>query len=184
MTIEEKKKMREEEIKLKEIEKIESSNFLIQPEGKFIQTLPGGGQVHLQSGIKIRKFKAFHLNILSGIPLDLEEEEPRELKAINGYNYEYKKNIKYYFKSYANEVTQTITKPKLIRMFRDKGINKSRLDLEEVNEIIRNLFNDNISEFDFNQFCNLIVQISFFIIHQKKTHFNNRRNLWYIITSF
>ena len=168
MTIEEKKKMREEEIKLKEIEKIESSNFLIQPEGKFIQTLPGGGQVHLQSGIKIRKFKAFHLNILSGIPLDLEEEEPRELKAINGYNYEYKKNIKYYFKSYANEVTQTITKPKLIRMFRDKGINKSRLDLEEVNEIIRNLFNDNISEFDFNQFCNLIVQISFLLYTKRR----------------
>ena len=108
------------------------------------------------------------MNILSGIPLDLEEEEPRELKAINGYNYEYKKNIKYYFKSYSNEVTQTITKAKLIRMFRDKGINKSKLDLEEVNEIIRNLFNDNISEFDFNQFCNLIVQISFLLYTKRR----------------
>ena len=168
MTVEEKKKMKEDQIRYKEMEKIESENILIQPEGKFIQIMPGGGQIHKESGNKVRKFKAFHLSILSGIPLDLEEEEPRELKAINGYNYEYKKNIKYYFKSYANEVTQTITKPKLIRMFRDKGINKSRLDLEEVNEIIRNLFNDNISEFDFNQFCNLIVQISFLLYTKRR----------------
>ena len=53
-------------------------------------------------------------------------------------------------------------------MFRDKGINKSRLDLEEVNEIIRNLFNDNISEFDFNQFCNLLVQISFLLYTKRR----------------
>ena len=168
MTVEEKKKMKEEQIRIKEMERYESLNILIQPEGKFIQILPGGGQIHKESGLKIRKYKSFNLNILSGIPLDLEEEEPRELKAINGYNYEYKKNIKYYFKSYSNEVTQTITKAKLIRMFRDKGINKSKLDLEEVNEIIRNLFNDNISEFDFNQFCNLIVQISFLLYTKRR----------------
>ena len=53
-------------------------------------------------------------------------------------------------------------------MFRDKGINKAKLDLEEVNEIIRNLFNDNISEFDFNQFCNLIVQISFLLYTKRR----------------
>ena len=168
MSFEEKKKMKEDQIRIKEIEKIQSLNILIQPEGKFIQILPGGIQVHKEKGVKVRKYKSFNLNILSGIPLDLEEEEPRELKAINGYNYEYKKNIKYYFKSYANEVTQTITKAKLIRMFRDKGINKSKLDLEEVNEIIKNLFNDNISEFDFNQFCNLIVQISFLLYTKRR----------------
>ena len=168
MTVEEKKRMKEEQLKQKEYEKLESLNILIQPEGKFVTILPGGAQVHKETGVKLRKFKAFNLNILSGIPLDLEEEEPRELKAINGYNYEYKKNIKYYFKSYSNEVTQTITKPKLIRMFRDKGINKAKLDLEEVNEIIRNLFNDNISEFDFNQFCNLIVQISYLLYTKRR----------------
>ena len=168
LTVEEKKKMKEDQNRIKEMERYESLNILIQPEGKFIQILPGGVQVHKESGLKIRKYKSFNLNILSGIPLDLEEEEPRELKAINGYNYEYKKNIKYYFKSYSNEVTQTITKVKLIRMFRDKGINKSKLDLEEVNEIIRNLFNDNISEFDFNQFCNLIVQISFLLYTKRR----------------
>ena len=163
MTVEQKKKMKEEELKYKEMEKIDSSNILIQPEGKFIQILPGGGQVQKETGIKIRKFKSFNLDLIQGIPLDLEEEEPRELKAINGYNFEYKKNIRYYFKSYGNEVTQTITKSKLIRMFRDRGFNKLKLDLEEVNDIIRNLFNDNLSEFDFNQFCNLLVQISYLL---------------------
>jgi hypothetical protein len=102
------------------------------------------------------------------LPLDLEEEEARELKAINGYNYEYKKNIKYYFKSYANEVSQLITKSKLLRMFRDRGFNKVKLDLEEVNDIIRNLFGDNLSEFDFNQFCNLLVQISFLLYTKRR----------------
>ena len=103
-----------------------------------------------------------------GLPLDLEEEEDREIKAISGYNYEYKKNIRYYFKSYADEVTQTITKAKLLRMFRDKGFNKQKLDLEELNNIIRNLFNDNLVDFDFNQFCNLLVQISFLIYIKRR----------------
>ena len=168
MTVEQKKKMKEEELKYKEMEKIDSSNILIQPEGKFIQILPGGTQVQKETGIKIRKFKSFNLDAIQGIPLDLEEEEPRELKAINGYNFEYKKNIKYYFKSYGNEVTQTINKSKLIRMFRDRGFNKLKLDLEEVNDIIRNLFGDNLSEFDFNQFCNLLVQISYLLYTKRR----------------
>ena len=83
MTVEEKKRMKEEQLKQKEYEKLESLNILIQPEGKFVTILPGGAQVHKETGVKLRKFKAFNLNILSGIPLDLEEEEPRELKAIN-----------------------------------------------------------------------------------------------------
>ena len=168
MTVDQKKKMKEEELKYKEMEKIDSSNILIQPEGKFIQILPGGTQVQKEAGIKIRKFKSFNLDAIQGIPLDLEEEEPRELKAINGYNFEYKKNIKYYFKSYGNEVTQTINKSKLIRMFRDRGFNKLKLDLEEVNDIIRNLFGDNLSEFDFNQFCNLLVQISYLLYTKRR----------------
>ena len=118
--------------------------------------------------LKRKSYKSFDVYKNYGLPLDLEEEEGRELKAINGYNYEYKKNIRYYFKSYANQITQTITKAKLIRMFIDKGINKARLDLEEVNDIIRNLFNDNLVDFDFNQFCNLLVQISFLIYTKRR----------------
>ena len=169
MSVERQKKYEEEQNKFKALEKIENSNMLIQPEGKYIKIHPGGVQIYVENLQRVRKtYKLFDINKYNGIPLDLEEEEMRELKAINGYNYEYKKNIRYYFKSYANEVTQTITKAKLIRMFRDKGINKTRLDLEEVNYIIRNLFNDNLVDFDFNQFCNLLVQISFLIYSKRR----------------
>ena len=169
MSVERQKKYEEEQGKYKEMEKLESLNMLIKPEGKYIKINPGGVQIYVENLQNGRKsYKSFDLNKNYGLPLDLEEEEKRELKAINGYNYEYKKNLKYYFKSYANEVTQTITKAKLIRMFRDKGINKTRLDLDEINDIIRNLFNDNLIDFDFNQFCNLLVQISYLIYTKRR----------------
>ena len=63
----------ESESLIKTRKKLESLNILIQPEGKFVTILPGGAQVHKETGVKLRKFKAFNLNILSGIPLDLEE---------------------------------------------------------------------------------------------------------------
>ena len=169
LSVEKLKKFEEEQDKYKALEKMNSLNLLIQPEGKYIKIFPGGVQVYVDNLKKERKsYKSFDVNSNYGLPLDLEEEEKRELKAINGYNSEYKKNIRYYFKSYANEVTQTITKAKLLRMFRDKGINKTRLDLDELNGIIRNLFNDNLVDFDFNQFCNLLVQISFLIYTKRR----------------
>ncbi len=167
MSVEKQKKYEEELNNYKALERIENTNLLIQPEGKYIKIYPGGVQIYVEN-LKRKSYKSFDVYKNYGLPLDLEEEEGRELKAINGYNYEYKKNIRYYFKSYANQITQTITKAKLIRMFRDKGINKARLDLEEVNDIIRNLFNDNLVDFDFNQFCNLLVQISFLIYTKRR----------------
>ena len=150
----------------KEIKK--SLNMLIQPEGKYIKIEQGGVQIHVGNQISKKSYLNSDVKSCYGLPIDLEEEEERELKAIKGYTYEYKKNIKFFFKSYANELTQTITKAKLIRMFRDKGINKERLDVEEVNDIIRNLFNDNIIDFDFNQFCNLLVQISYLLYIKRR----------------
>ena len=169
LNVETQKKYEKERIKGKYLEKKENLNILIQPEGKHIKISPGGVQIYVENLQRPRKsYLASDLGNSYGIPLDLEEEESRELKAINGYNYEYRKNIRFYFKCYANELTQTITKAKLIRMFRDKGINKQRLDLEEVNDIIRNLFNDNLIDFDFNQFCNLLVQISYLIYIKRR----------------
>ena len=169
MSVEKQKKYEEEQVKYKELEKMENLNILIQPEGKYIKIGPNGIQVYVENLQRARKsYISSDLFKNYGIPLNLEEEEDRELKAINGYNYEYKKNIRYYFKSYANEVTQTITKAKLVRMFRDKGIDKQRLGLEEINDIIRNLFNDNLIDFDFNQFCNLLVQISYLLYIKRR----------------
>ena len=143
-------------------------NMLIQPEGKYIRIEQGGVQIYVGNQKSKKSYLNSDVNGCYGLPINLEEEENREVKAIKGYTYEYKKNIRFFFKSYANELTQTITKAKLVRMFRDKGIDKDRLDVEEVNDIIRNLFNDNIIDFDFNQFCNILVQISYLLYIKRR----------------
>ena len=96
-------------------------------------------------------------------PINLEDEEDREIKAIDGYNYEYRKNIKYYFRFYASELEQVISKRNLLKLLRDKGISNKRLDLEEFNALIRYLFNENLSEFTFDQYSNLLVHLSYLI---------------------
>ena len=103
-----------------------------------------------------------------GLPFNLEFEEDRELKAINGYNKEYRKNLIYYFKCYANEIKRTITKSKFVKMLRDKGIGSERLDYEELGIIIRRLFKENLNEFNFNQFINLLVQVSHLIFIKRR----------------
>ena len=102
-------------------------------------------------------------------PFDLDEEEDRDLNAIKGYNVEYKKNLIYYFKIYSNEVKEKISKIKLIRLLRDIGFDKGEIDFNEVNILIRLMFKYNLSEFDFNQFINLIVQLSYIIYSRFRT---------------
>lgn len=160
MSIDRKKIYNEAEKEYKLFEKKEMSKLLIQKEGKFVS----------QNSQAVKRY-ILSQNIINktyGLPFNLEEEEDRELKAINGYNKEYKKNLKYYFKCYGNEVKQTITKIKFIKMMRDKGVTKERMDLEELNSIIRLLFKENISEFNFNQFINLLVQTSYLIYTKRR----------------
>ena len=111
--------------------------------------------------------KSFNIQHM-GIPFDLEEEEKRELKAIKGYNKEYRKNLKYYFKVYSNTAKQKITKTKLVRLLRDIGIDKEKLEYDEISTLIRLMFQDNFSEFDFNQFINLLIQLSYIIYTKRR----------------
>jgi hypothetical protein len=160
MSIDKKKIANEAEKEYKLFQKIEMSKLLIQKEGKYVS----------QNSQAIKRY-ILSKNIINksyGLPFNLEEEEDRELKAINGYNKEYKKNLKYYFKCYGNEVKQLITKSKFIKMMRDKGVTKERMDLDEINSIIRLLFKENLSEFNFNQFINLLVQISYLIYTKRR----------------
>jgi hypothetical protein len=161
------KKVEKKHININNQEK-KNINMLIQPEGKYIRIEQGGVQIYVGNQKSKKSYLNSDVNSCYGLPINLEEEENREVKAIKGYTYEYKKNMRFFFKSYANELAQTITKAKLVRMFRDKGIDKDRLDVEEVNDIIRNLFNDNIIDFDFNQFCNLLVQISYLLYIKRR----------------
>ena len=162
ISIDRKKQYNEAEKEYKLNQKIEMSKLLIQKEGKFVK-------ISNNSQSLIRYILAKNIiNKTTGLPFNLEEEEDRELKAINGYNKEYRKNLKFYFKSYGNEIKQTITKSKFIKMMRDKGINKERMDLEEINTLIRLLFKENLNEFNFNQFINLLVQLSYLIYTKRR----------------
>ena len=109
--------------------------------------------------------KNIYIKYLS-LPFDLDEEEDRELTAIKGYNIEYKTNLAHYFKNYGNEVKQKITKIKLIRLLRDIGFDRERIQFNEINILIRLMFKYNLSEFDFNQFINILVQLSYIIYYK------------------
>ena len=141
------------------------SKLLIQKEGKFVQK---SSRALLPNKITKYYLGTNVLDKVMGLPFNLEDEENRELKAINGYNKEYKKNLKFYFKCYSNEIKRTITKSKFIKMLRDKGISSDRLDYEELNLIIRRLFKENLNEFNFNHFINLLVQVSYLIYTKRR----------------
>ena len=165
MSIDKKKLVNEAEKEYKQLQKLEISKLLIQKEGKYIKNT----QI-LSSNKSVKYFlsKNIFIDRSMGLPFDLENEENRELKAITGYNKEYKKNIRFYFKCYSNEAKQTITKSKFIKMMRDKGIGSEKLDYDEITTIIRRLFNENLNEFNFNQFINLLVQLSYLIYTKRR----------------
>lgn len=146
----------------KAIAKQQSLNELIKDEGSIIKKITIS-QLKKQAYITSDVYKNFIL------PVPLEDEEDREIRAIEGYNHQYKKNVRLYFRTYSNEVTQLMSKSNLLKMFRDKGYEKSELTLDELTISIRNIFGDNLNEIDYEQFCSLLIQLSFLI-------YNKRRN--------
>ena len=137
-------------------------NFVL-PEGSLIRIMPNGKQEIADTPIS-RKYAIYMSKNRSKFnPINLEEEEDREIKAIDGYNYEYRKNIKYYFKCYASEVDLVINKKNLLKLLRDKGISKNRIDIEEINALIRYLYNENLTVFTFDQYSNLLIHLSYLI---------------------
>ena len=102
------------------------------------------------------------------LPINLEDEEIRENKAINGYNLKYKKGLKDLFRSYKNDVTNTITKSNFLKIFRDKNINNLSINLNELNITIRKKYGENLNELDYNQFIFLLIQFSFLIFSKKR----------------
>ena len=146
----------------------ELSKILIQKEGKYINIGPNGSQIYLRNGYFIGKICQDRVR---GLPYSLKYEEDRELKAINGYNRKYAKNIRYYFNCYENELKKVITKKKFMKMMRDKGIKSDKLDYDEINIIIRRLFKGNLNEFSFSQFNDLLIQTSYLIYTKQRKSF-------------
>ena len=158
------KKRKEEAMKIyKERLRVQLMKNFVLPEGSLINIRSDGKQ-EIADTATARKYSIYMVkNRTNFIPINLEDEEDREIKAIDGYNYEYRKNIKFYFKFYASEVEQVISKRNLLKLLRDKGISSKRIDLEEFNALIRYLFNENLSEFTFDQYSNLLVHLSYLI---------------------
>ena len=155
------KKRKEEAMKIyKERLRMQIIKNFILPEGSLINIGPDGKQEIADTHIA-RKYSIYMTkNRCKFTPMNLEEEEDREIKAIDGYNYEFRKNIKFYFRFYASELEQTIQKRNLLKLLREKGISNKKIDLEEFNSLIRYLFNENLNEFTFEQYSNLLVHLS------------------------
>ena len=162
-TFDEKKK-KEEVMKIyKERLRIQLIKNFILSEGSLINILSDGKQEIADTPIS-RKYAIYMTkNRAKFNPINLEEEEDRDIKAIDGYNYEYRKNIKFFFKCYASEIEQVIKKKNLLKLLRDKGISSKSIDLEEFNSLIHYLFNENLSEFTFEQYNNLLIHLSYLI---------------------
>ena len=158
------KKRKEEAMKIyKERLKMQLIKNFVLPEGSLINIGPDGKQ-EIADTHTARKYSIYMTKNRSKFNnLNLEEEEDRDIKAIDGYNYEYRKNIKFYFRCYASEIEQVIKKRNLLKLLRDKGISNKRLDLEEFNALIRYLFNESLTEFTFEQYSNLLVHLSYLI---------------------
>ena len=158
------KKRKEEAMKVyKQQLRLELIKNFVLPEGSLIRILPNGKQEIADTPISRRYAIYMSKNRSKFNPIDLKEEEDREIKAIDGYNYEYRKNINYYFKCYANEVDLVIKKKYLFKLLRDKGITKNKIDLEEFNALIKYLYNENLTSFTFEQYSNLLAHLSYLI---------------------
>ena len=158
------KKRKEDAMKMYKYKlKIQSFKNFVLPEGTLIKIMPNGNQEIAETALS-KQYNLYMTNIKGRNNLvNLEEEEDREIKAIEGYNYEYKKNIKYNFKCYASEIDFVIKKQNLLKLLRERGYSKNNIDLEELNTLIRFLYNENLTTFSFEQYTNLLIHLSYII---------------------
>ena len=145
-----------------------NNNTLIQDEGSIIREKNHNlSLVRPPSRMKLNTLLDF--NQYKFI-INLNEEEPREQKAIEAINQKYKIKIKNLMKSLCNE-NGLITKASILRYFRDKKLNNNDITLDELSVCVRNCFNQNLNEFNQNQFKNLLVIISYFIMSKRRNNY-------------
>ena len=147
---------------------ISNNNTLIQDEGSIIREKPHNlSLIRPPSRMKLNTLLDF--NQYKFI-INLNEEEPREQKAIEAINQKYKLKIKNLIKILSNE-NNLITKASILRYFRDKKLNNNDITLDELSLCVRNCFNQNLNEFNQNQFKNLLVYISYFIMSKRRYNY-------------
>ena len=151
------------------IKNLNSENNLILTEGTVINQSNFNKKISLDTSNILHKSyitSEVYKNFI--LPIDLEDEEDRESKAINGFNIQYKKELKDLFRSYMNEITNTITKSNFLKIFRDNNIDNHLFNLNELSITIRNSFGENLNELNYEQFIYLLIQISYLIFNKSK----------------
>ena len=132
---------------------------LIQPEGSII---------HLNMNVADNSYKNENPYKNFILPILLEDEENREIRAIEGLTKQYSKELHFYFKSYLTEVNETVTKANVLRLFRDIGIDSELLTLEELTVAVRNIFGTPLNTLTQEQFYNLLIQLSYLVLGKIK----------------
>lgn len=146
------------------------TNQLIQEEGSIIkdkkQNITVATIIRPQSKMKLNtliNFNQFNF-------INLADEEPREQRAIEGYNTKYKLKIKQLCKALSNE-KNVITKAAIIKYLRCKNITNEQFSLDELSLCIRNCFALNLNEINHSQFKTLLIYLAYIIISKIKVNY-------------
>ena len=146
------------------------TNQLIQEEGSIIkdkkQNITIATIIRPQSKMKLNtliNFNQFNF-------INLSDEEPREQRAIEGFNTKYKQKINQLCKALSNE-KKTITKAAIIKYLRSKNITNEEFSLDELSLCIRNCFGLNLNEINHSQFKTLIIYLAYIIISKIKLNY-------------
>ena len=105
------------------------------------------------------------------IPINIQNEEDREIKAIEIYYNNYLKNIKMIFRDYSNDINKKMKKSNLLKLFRDKGYDNKQLNIHEFNLTLLKIFGEKIIEITYEQFTQFLIQISYVIETKVKNTF-------------
>ena len=173
LSIDKRKQMEAHSKQLFEMNKLKSAREQIAPEGSIIQdnSFYNENLINSLSTLSVRA-KSFYIsndmykNFI--LPIDLSEEENRETIAINGYNVQYKRYIKFAFRTYADQVSGVMSKGNIIKLFRDRCYDRNDVNNEEITIAIKNIFGEHLNGLNYEQFCVLLVQMSFLIYVKRR----------------
>ena len=110
----------------------------------------------------------------------IDEEESREKIAIEAIYSKYKTLLKIIYKKIQIE-NGLATKASILKYFREKKINNNEITLDELSSCVKNCFKININEFNFVQFKNLIIYISYIINIKKKISYSMSECFYYFM---
>ena len=94
------------------------------------------------------------------------DEETREIKGIEALNQKYKNQIKFLFNKLVDNY-DTISKSSLMKFLREKNISNKDFSLDELSLCVKNTFPENLIYFNENEFKNLLIIISYYIMTKK-----------------